>query len=120
MSQPNDPFNPAMQQFAQLGQAMAQQFSPSLARSRASIRWAGADPDQTPEPAKLTALQQEFLQQQTLLWNAMLARGKPGSEAAASFAVQAEPGDRRFRRRNGSRVRSSITSTRVTCSMPAI
>ena len=26
MSQPNDPFNPAMQQFAQLGQAMAQQF----------------------------------------------------------------------------------------------
>ena len=81
MSQPNDPFNPAMQQFAQLGQAMAQQFFTFLGSQQGQHPLGGA-PIQigTPEPAKLTALQQEFLQQQTLLWNAMLARGKPGNE----------------------------------------
>ncbi len=97
MSQPNDPFNPAMQQFAQLGQAMAQQFFTFLGSQQAQHPLGGAPIQMgAPEPARLTALQQEFLQQQTQLWNAMLARGKPGNEAADGFAVQAEPGDRRF------------------------
>jgi polyhydroxyalkanoate synthase len=46
-----------------------------------------------PDPEKLSALQQNFIQQQSQLWNAMLARGKEGAPA---FEVQAEPGDRRF------------------------
>ena len=94
MSKTTDPFAPAMQQFAQAGQAMAQQFF-SFLGSPAAQNPLGGSPIQmgAPDPEKLSALQQNFIQQQSQLWNAMLARGKDGAPA---FEVQAEPGDRRF------------------------
>lgn len=94
MSKTTDPFAPAMQQFAQAGQAMAQQFF-SFLGSPAAQHPLGGSPIQmgAPDPEKLSALQQNFIQQQSQLWNAMLARGKEGAPA---FEVQAEPGDRRF------------------------
>jgi polyhydroxyalkanoate synthase len=94
MSKTTDPFAPAMQQFAQAGQAMAQQFF-SFLGSPAAQNPLGGSPIQmgAPDPEKLSALQQNFIQQQSQLWNAMLARGKEGAPA---FEVQAEPGDRRF------------------------
>ncbi|MCK6406273.1 MAG: class I poly(R)-hydroxyalkanoic acid synthase [Rhodocyclaceae bacterium] len=98
MSQPNNPFDPAMQQFAQLGQAMTQQFFAFLGSQQAQHPLGGAPIKMgTPEPAKLTALQQEFLQQQSMLWQSMLARGNAGEASAPpAFEVQPEAGDRRF------------------------
>ena len=97
MSQPNDPFAPAMQQFAQMGQAMTQQFFSYLGSQQAQHPLGGAPIKMgAPDPARLTALQQEFLQQQSQLWSAMLARGQQGAAAEGSFEVQADPGDRRF------------------------
>ena len=77
MSKTTDPFAPAMQQFAQAGQAMAQQFF-SFLGSPAAQHPLGGSPIQmgAPDPEKLSALQQNFIQQQSQLWNAMLARGK--------------------------------------------
>ena len=97
MSQPNDPFAPAMQQFAQLGQAMTQQFFNYLGSPQAQHPFGGAPIKMgAPDPGQLSALQQNFLQQQTQLWNSMLAHGKDAASAVPAFKVQAEPGDRRF------------------------
>ena len=94
---PKDPFAPAMQQFAQVGQAMAQQFLGFLGSREAQHPFGGA-PIKTgaPDPAQLSALQQRFMQEQSRLWNAMLARGMEDSVDAEAFEVKAEPGDRRF------------------------
>ncbi len=97
MSKTTDPFAPAMQQFVQAGQAMAQQFFSFLESPEAQHPFGGAPIKLgTPDPAQLTVLQQKFIQEQTQLWNAMLARGKDGAPGAAAFEVSAEPGDRRF------------------------
>jgi len=97
MSQPTDAFSPALQQFAQLGQAMTQQFFTMLGSREAQHPFGGAPINVgAPDPAQLAALQQEFVQQQTRLWNAMLSHGKPAEGGEAAFEVHPEPGDRRF------------------------
>ncbi|MDQ5879941.1 MAG: poly[(R)-3-hydroxyalkanoate] polymerase subunit PhaC [Pseudomonadota bacterium] len=94
MSKTTDPFAPAMQQFAQAGQAMAQQFFTFLGSREAQHPFGGSPIKMgAPDPAGLSALQQRFLHEQTQLWSAMMARGKEG---APQFEVKAEPGDRRF------------------------
>jgi polyhydroxyalkanoate synthase len=97
MSKTTDPFAPAMQQFVQAGQVMAQQFFSFLGSSEAQHPFGGAPIKLgAPDPGQLSAVQQKFIQEQTQLWNAMLARGKDGPPDAAGFEVAAEPGDRRF------------------------
>ncbi|MCP5268898.1 MAG: class I poly(R)-hydroxyalkanoic acid synthase [Zoogloeaceae bacterium] len=94
MSKTTDPFAPAMQQFAKAGQAMAQQFFSFLGSQEAQHPFGGAPIKMgAPDPEKLAALQQQFLQQQAQLWQAMLSSGK--GEAVAS-QIESEPGDRRF------------------------
>ncbi len=101
MSKTTDPFAPAMQQFAQAGQAMAQQFFSFLGSPQAQNPLGGKPIEMgAPDPQALAAVQQRFMQEQAQLWNAMLARGQTmakGVEAAAEgYRVEPEPGDRRF------------------------
>ncbi|HEX5804524.1 MAG TPA: class I poly(R)-hydroxyalkanoic acid synthase [Azospira sp.] len=100
MSQTTDPFAPAMQQMMQAGQAMAQQFFGFLGSPQAQHPLGGAPINiGSPDPAKLSALQREFMEKQLRLWNAMLAKNRPGAAdggEAAAFEIHAEPGDRRF------------------------
>jgi polyhydroxyalkanoate synthase len=114
MSKTTDPFAPAMQQFAQAGQAMAQQFF-SFLGSPAAQNPLGGSPIQmgAPDPEKLSALQQNFIQQQSQLWNAMLARGK---EAHLPLRCRLSPATAVFPPRSGSRARSSTISARAICS----
>ena len=75
--------------FMQAGQDMAQQFM-------AFIGQAGNPAAAVPpaaDPQALTALQQQFLNQQMSLWQSVLARQQGAPE---TFKVAADAGDRRF------------------------
>lgn len=84
----NNPFG-AANPFLQMGQQMAQQWTSFLQKTGMPESQVAGNID----PQALTALQKEFTDQQMRLWESILNRqqGKP-----AEFAVQPEPGDRRF------------------------
>ncbi len=85
----NDAFIGAAMQFMQAGQGMAQQFLEFLGK-------AAAPAGQTPPPADpqaMTALQKAYMNRQLELWQSILAKGQGKPQ---TFAVQPEPGDRRF------------------------
>jgi polyhydroxyalkanoate synthase len=102
-----DGFFPAAQNFAQSGQALAEQFARLLGQALAAQQGKPVALP-TPDPAKLGELQQRFLADQGQLWQSSLQRsaalmpGKPGAERpseadpASGFRVSPEPGDRRF------------------------
>ena len=96
-SAPN-PFFPAMQNFINAGQALTQSFLAHLAQAQPFVQNAGPGLPATlpaPDPQALNQLQQRYLDDQTKLWQSMLARGnRPAGEG--DFEVKAEPGDRRF------------------------
>ena len=95
MSMSPDSFAPAMQNFVQAGQALAQNFLGFLNAQQAgpSVGDNSVPPPAMPDPEQLASLQKSYFEQQLLLWNSMLLRGK--SEAALPVVVP-EPGDRRF------------------------
>lgn len=92
----NDVFNQATQQFMNAGQAIAQQFMSFLNNAGQAAPASGLPSMGSvaaPDPAALGALQKHFFDQQSQLWQAMLAKSKGGQ---ADFEVQADSGDRRF------------------------
>ena len=95
MSMSPDSFAPAMQNFVQAGQALAQNFLDFMNAQQTAQPVGGkpAAPMATPDPEQLANLQKSYFEQQLLLWNSMLMRGK--GEAGAPV-VSPEPGDRRF------------------------
>ena len=95
MSKLPDPFAPAMQNFVQAGQALAQNFMGFL-EGQKTFPLPGMQaisPEKAPDPEQLASLQKSYMEQQLQLWNSMLTRGK--DEPIASV-VSPEPGDRRF------------------------
>ncbi|MDR2188298.1 MAG: class I poly(R)-hydroxyalkanoic acid synthase [Azonexus sp.] len=80
-----DAFLGSAMQFMQSGQNMAQQFMAYLGQAGSA--------SSAVDPEALTALQKKYMEQQTALWQAVLAK-QQGQEQA--FKVAAEPGDRRF------------------------
>lgn len=92
MSQPPDPFFPAMQNFVRAGQALAQNFLGFL-NTQQQAAGATGDASALPDARQLATLQQSFLDRQSQLWNSMLSRG---DGAPAAPVVDPEPGDRRF------------------------
>jgi len=96
MSLPPDSFSPAMQNFVQAGQALAQNFLAFLNTQQtadAAAPAAFSPPAGLPDAQQLASLQKTFFEQQSQLWNSMLLRAK--GETVAPVVV-AEPGDRRF------------------------
>jgi len=95
MSMSPDSFVPAMQNFVQAGQALAQNFLGFINSQQLGQPVAGgaASPVLSPDPQQLADLQKIYFEQQLQLWNSMLARGKDG---ASMPVVETEAGDRRF------------------------
>lgn len=95
MSLPPESFPPAMQNFVQAGQALAQHFLAYL-NTQQSASAPSLAPAELPNPEQLqqmAGLQKSFLDQQSQLWSSMLLRAK--GETVAPIAT-GEPGDRRF------------------------
>jgi len=89
-------FAPAMQNFLQAGQALAQQFLGYLNSQQQMIQPLATGAGQVlpqPDPAVMTALQKDYLTRHAQLWQAMLQRR---NGEAPSFRVEPERGDRRF------------------------
>jgi hypothetical protein len=95
MSKSPDSFAPAMQNFVQAGQALAQNFLEFLNTQKAAPApgMRASSTPKAPDPEQLASLQKSYMEQQLQLWNSMLTRGK--DEPVASV-VAPEPGDRRF------------------------
>jgi polyhydroxyalkanoate synthase subunit PhaC len=95
MSMSPDSFVPAMQNFVQAGQALAQNFLGFLNSQQLGQTASGstAIPLPSPDAQQLASLQKIYFEQQLQLWNSMLTRGKG---EAPTPVVQAEAGDRRF------------------------
>ena len=95
MSMSPDSFVPAMQNFVQAGQALAQNFLGFLNTQQQAQQAAGSGGMKLapPDPQQFAALQKTYFEQQLQLWNAMLQRGKDGQGAPV---VEPEAGDRRF------------------------
>lgn len=87
-SNDNNPFGSASP-FLQLGQQMAEQWMGFLGQTGV----AGKVPPPEVDPQVLTAVQREFMDRQMRLWESIMNRQQGKS---AEFAVQPEPGDRRF------------------------
>ncbi len=94
VSQPEN-LLPAMQNFVSAGQTLAQNFFAFLAKQPGMTPPPAGNlpPLKLPSPEEMQALHQEYLKQHAALWAAMLAK-RQGQEPG--FAVQPEPGDRRF------------------------
>ncbi|HEY5763980.1 MAG TPA: class I poly(R)-hydroxyalkanoic acid synthase [Rhodocyclaceae bacterium] len=96
---------PAAQNFAQSGQALADQFL-KLVGQAMSAQQGKPVALPSPDPAELGDLQQRFVSDQARLWQSMLQKGAeqipgkgaavPDAKGAAEFRVSPEPGDRRF------------------------
>lgn len=95
MSKSPDSFAPAMQNFVQAGQALAQNFLEFLNAQKAppAPGMRAVNTPLAPDPEQLASLQKSYMEQQLLLWNSMLTRGK---DEAVTPVVSPEPGDRRF------------------------
>jgi polyhydroxyalkanoate synthase len=95
MSKSPDSFAPAMQNFVQAGQALAQNFLEFLNAQKAppAPGMRAVNTPLAPDPEQLASLQKSYMEQQLQLWNSMLTRGKDGVVAPV---VSPEPGDRRF------------------------
>ncbi len=95
MSMSPDSFTPAMQNFVQAGQALAQNFLGFLTAQQTDKQtdWKALAPISAPDAEQMAKLQKGYLEQQLRLWNSMLIRGKG---EAGSPVVSPEPGDRRF------------------------
>ena len=95
MSMSPDSFVPAMQNFVQAGQALAQNFLGFLGAQQQAQQAAGSGGMKlaAPDPQQLAALQKAYFDQQLQLWNAMLQQGTDGQGAPV---VEPEAGDRRF------------------------
>ncbi len=95
MSKSPDSFAPAMQNFVQAGQALAQNFLEFLNTHKAPPQpgMRAASPLKSPDAEQLASLQKSYIEQQLLLWNSMLTRGE---EDQVASVVTPEPGDRRF------------------------
>ncbi len=85
-------FPPAVQNFVQAGQALAQNFLAFLNTQQPTAALDSATA-MSPDPEQLTRLQKTFFEQQSQLWNSMLLRAKGDP---VTPVVQPEPGDRRF------------------------
>ncbi|MFZ2853662.1 MAG: class I poly(R)-hydroxyalkanoic acid synthase [Rhodocyclaceae bacterium] len=99
MSKSPDSFVPAMQNFVQAGQALAQNFLGFLNAQHAAQQSGEktAPPIASPDPEQMARLQKSYMEQQLQLWNSMLLRGKgEGKGEAGTPVVAPEPGDRRF------------------------
>ena len=124
MTTAQDPFAPAMQNFLQAGQTLAQNFMQYLAQQKgfaptgfasgAASEASGSDPasafgqfaQMPPElqtamqafakldMAAMKALQASYLEQHAKLWGGMLQEQREGG--APKYRVEPEPGDRRF------------------------
>lgn len=95
MSMSADSFVPAMQNFVHAGQALAQNFLDFL-NAQTLLRQPTEDVASaalSPDVQLFNGLQKKYFEQQTQLWNSMLAHrpGEPGIQVAANA-----PGDRRF------------------------
>ena len=96
---------PAAQNFAQSGQALADQFLRLVGQAMSGQQGKPVALP-SPDPAELGELQKRFVSDQTRLWQSALQRsaaalpGKAepagGDAPAADFRVSPEPGDRRF------------------------
>ena len=110
MTTAQDPFAPALQNFMQAGQTLAQSFVQYLASQPSFAPLPGVTPPnggQIPpefqraiqalsqlDAAKVKELQSRYLEQHAKLWNGMLQEHRDGGQP--SYRVEPEPGDRRF------------------------
>lgn len=95
MSKSPDSFAPAMQNFVQAGQALAQNFLEFLNAQKAPPQpgMRAASTLKTPDPEQLASLQKSYMEQQAQLWHSMLTRD---AAVPAAPVVTPDPGDRRF------------------------
>ena len=115
MTTAQDPFAPAMQNFLQAGQTLAQNFMQYLANQKGFAPIAAATsgaPDAGPfaqlppelqvamqamaklDLASMKDIQARYLEQHAKLWGGMLQEHRDGG--SPGFRVEPEPGDRRF------------------------
>jgi polyhydroxyalkanoate synthase subunit PhaC len=92
MSLPPESFPPAMQNFVQAGQALAQNFQAFLNTQQQATGAPNTLLD-AEQLQQMASLQKSFFDQQSQLWNSMLLRAK--GETVAPVVVP-ESGDRRF------------------------
>ena len=105
MTTPQDAFNPAMQNFLQAGQALAQGFMGYLGSQQTFVNSGGAGQalpgglPKMPDSGQLKEWNSRYLAEHVKLWQGMLQQHQtPKGEASPppAYRVQAEPGDRRF------------------------